>query len=165
MNPNRHHKAHVDDDDERASTDVRRRIPNHLSPCHPPLLGHGWRALTPQLLLLWTPVCNEDVRPSVLDLIEKNRKTIDAVKQALEKDPLYTAEKHDDLWIFRFVLSHKKKVKEAVKAATSTLKYRKEHKLDVSWMFDNTQHPPAPGDTSPLSQSIENISLVARTGL
>lgn len=84
------------------------------------------------------PVCDEDDRPSVLDLIQENRKSIDAVKEELQKDPLYTIEKHDDLWILRFLLSHKKKTKAALKAGIATLKFRKERNLDNA---DVRQYP------------------------
>ena len=70
-----------------------------------------------------------DERPSVKELIETHRKKIDKVKQELSEHPLYDATKHDDLWILRFVLSHKK-TKPSVKAAKFTLEFRKEHSLD-----------------------------------
>jgi hypothetical protein len=77
------------------------------------------------------PLLDEyDVRPSVKDLILENRKMIDEVKQDLQSDPLYVADKHDDLWILRFLLSHKKHTKVALKAARATLLFRKEHNLD-----------------------------------
>lgn len=77
------------------------------------------------------PLLNEyDERPSVKALIEENRKIIDELKQGLLSDPLYDADKHDDLWILRFLLSHKKHTKVALKAAQTTLVFRKESKLD-----------------------------------
>jgi len=78
------------------------------------------------------PVNEHDKRLSVKDLIVENRDKIDKVKSDLVDDPLYDPKKHDDLWILRFVLSHKKKknMKNATKAAKTTLLFRKEHKLD-----------------------------------
>ncbi|KAI2510873.1 hypothetical protein MHU86_3494 [Fragilaria crotonensis] len=73
------------------------------------------------------PLVNEyDERPSVKALINKNRKIIDQMKQEL----LYDADKHGDLRILRFLLSHKKHTKAALKAAKTMLAFRKEHKLD-----------------------------------
>jgi hypothetical protein len=74
---------------------------------------------------------DEDDRPLIQDLIQKHRQTIDQVTEEVAKDPLFEATKHDDLWILRFVLSHKQKVKAAVKAARSTLAFRHQHKLDT----------------------------------
>ena len=77
------------------------------------------------------PVNEHDVRPAVKDLVAQNRVSIDKVKAILEKHPLFDySNKHDDLWILRFCLSHKKKTKDAVKAAEHTLAFRQEHKLD-----------------------------------
>lgn len=76
------------------------------------------------------PVSSHDTRPSVKDLIKENRKVIDKVKEGLKDDPLYDATRHDDLWIVRFVLSHKKKGKAALKAAKSTLLFREEFKFN-----------------------------------
>jgi CRAL/TRIO domain len=73
---------------------------------------------------------NQDDRPSIPELILAHRHSIDEVKAELLQEPEFDYEnKHDDLWILRFVLSHKKP-KKAVKAAKHTLAFRKEHKLD-----------------------------------
>ena len=77
------------------------------------------------------PVCPEDERLSAKDLIRDHRPQIDAVRAGIANDPLYDATKHDDLWIVRFVLSHKKKTKPAIAAAKATLEFRKEHNLDA----------------------------------
>jgi hypothetical protein len=77
------------------------------------------------------PVTARDDRPSVKDLIEEYRSLIDQVRDELHSDPLFNASKHDDLWILRFLLSHKKKIKQSVKAAKSTLAFRDEHQLDA----------------------------------
>jgi hypothetical protein len=52
------------------------------------------------------------------------------VAAALASDPLYQPNKHDDLWIERFLLSHKRNVTEGIKAAPYTLQFRTKHKLD-----------------------------------
>jgi hypothetical protein len=76
------------------------------------------------------PVDELDDRPSVKGLIEENRIVIDQVRIELEADPLYDAGKHDQLWILRFLLSHKLDKKRALKAAKTALIFRNEHKLD-----------------------------------
>jgi hypothetical protein len=75
------------------------------------------------------PVCPEDDRPSVKDLIKEHADKIAKIKEALLDHPLYEESKHDDLWILRFWLSHKKS-KAAIDAAKHTLAFRKEYKLD-----------------------------------
>ena len=93
------------------------------------------------------PLVNElDERPSVKELIDKHRTQIDSVAQRLQDDPLYDNTRHDDLWILRFVLSHKKKIGPAVKAAKYTLKFRVEHKLDAE---DLRPYPPNDGPDHP----------------
>ncbi|CAB9498710.1 expressed unknown protein [Seminavis robusta] len=75
------------------------------------------------------PICPEDERPSVKELIVKHSEKIAKIKAALADDPLYDPSKHDDLWILRFWLSHKKS-KSAIEAAKYTLEFRKKHNLD-----------------------------------
>lgn len=86
------------------------------------------------------PVCPEDVRLSVLDLIRDHSTAIAEVRGELETDPLFDANKHDDLWILRFILSHKKKTKSAVKAAKYTLGFRAQHRLDNLDIRDTPPH-------------------------
>jgi hypothetical protein len=87
------------------------------------------------------PVTPEDDRLSVKELIATHRESIDKIKVELDSDPLFDyPAKHDDLWILRFYLSHKK-VKPSVKAAKHTLLFRKEHNLDEkSLMSDPSPH-------------------------
>lgn len=87
------------------------------------------------------PVNASDSRPAVKDLIEQNRAAIDQVKKEIENNALFDPQKHDDLWILRFVLSHKKKLKDATKAARHTMSFRDEHKLDST---DIRFHPVGP---------------------
>lgn len=55
------------------------------------------------------PVCPEDDRKAVKDLITEYRAKIDKLRTALEDHPLFDYDnKHDDLWLLRFYLSHKK---------------------------------------------------------
>jgi len=105
------------------------------------------------------PVNEHDKRPSVKELIEKHRSVIDQVKQELGQDPLYDDTKHDDLWILRFVLSHKKKKKAVIKAAKHTLQFRREHKLDEE---DMRPYPPVGGPDHP--RKAANIRYAACNG-
>jgi CRAL/TRIO domain len=75
-------------------------------------------------------VSKEDCRPAVKDLIRTHQKMIGDITKKLQDDPLYDPIKHDDLWILRYVLSHKK-VDKSVAAAKKFLLYRKEKDLDA----------------------------------
>lgn len=48
----------------------------------------------------------------------------------MKEDPLYEPEKHDAIFLLRFLLSHKQKVQRAAKAVKDTLVFRKDHRLD-----------------------------------
>ena len=76
------------------------------------------------------PLSDRDDRPAVKDLLEKHQKEISKLTSELQEDPLYDASKHDDLWILRFVMSHQRRHKHALKAIKHTLEFRKEHSLD-----------------------------------
>ena len=76
------------------------------------------------------PVCDNDQRLSVKDLIVQHCNEIDQVRKGLINHPLYNAMKHDDLFILRFILSHKCHIKKSIKAACHTLEFRKQHQLD-----------------------------------
>jgi CRAL/TRIO domain len=84
----------------------------------------------------------DDDRPSIAELIREHRTSIDEIKMELLSEPEFDYEnKHDDLWILRFVLSHKKRKQTAVKAAKHTLAFRKEYELDER---DIRFSPPGP---------------------
>jgi hypothetical protein len=86
------------------------------------------------------PIDEFDDRPSVKSLILKYRNPIDQVRDELLSEPLYCTNKHDDLWILRFVISHKENLKAATKAAKYTMTFRKEHRLDekdIRYMLPN----------------------------
>lgn len=76
------------------------------------------------------PVNEGDERLALVDVLKEHRSLIDQVAAELANDPLYQSSKHDDLWIVRFLLSHKKNIKAAVKAAKHTLAIRAEYRLD-----------------------------------
>jgi CRAL/TRIO domain len=84
------------------------------------------------------PVNKYDERPSVKVLLTEHQKLIEQVRMELVLDPLYDRNKHDDLWIMRFIMSHKKKLKDSIKAAKRTLLFRKEYGLDDNDIRYNT---------------------------
>ena len=79
---------------------------------------------------------SDDKRPLVKDLLEKHASSIEAVRRAILSDengkPLFSSDsdRYDDIWILRFVLSHKGNAKKASKAALDTLQFREEMKLN-----------------------------------
>lgn len=90
------------------------------------------------------PICDEDERPAVRDLIATHRSAIDKLVDDIQdndRNNLFDKNKHDDLWILRFVLSHKGHHKPALDAALRTLKFRAENNLDSQ---DIRKYPPGP---------------------
>ena len=72
-----------------------------------------------------------DDRPLVSDLIAENASKIEALRELVKVDPLYDANRHDDLWLLRYLLSHTRGgVKAAAKAARYTLAWREENRMD-----------------------------------
>jgi hypothetical protein len=74
---------------------------------------------------------NDQNRPSVKALLLEYRDLIDQVREQLESEnSLYDPDKHDDLWILRFLISHKGNASKAIRAAETTLEFRRARKLD-----------------------------------
>ena len=77
---------------------------------------------------------DHDERPLIGDLLKKHASKIQSVRKIIESDPLYkkgnNSTLYDDIWILRFLLSHKNSVKSASKAAVKTMHFRNEHKLN-----------------------------------
>lgn len=73
-----------------------------------------------------------DDRPLISVLLKEHESAIDAIKNILKSNSLYQENitLYDDIWILRFVLSHKKKVSAAAKAALETIRFRAEKKLN-----------------------------------
>jgi len=71
-----------------------------------------------------------DERPFVKDLLAENSSAIATVKKAARTHPLYEPSRYDDIWILRFVLSHKRDTDAASHAAIATMEFRKEHNLN-----------------------------------
>lgn len=91
------------------------------------------------------PVNEHDKRPATRDLIRRHRHKITTFKERLSKHPLYDPIKHDDLWLLRYLLSHKT-VDQALPAAQNFLQYRKDLKLDDV----DLRHAP-PSSTCPIT--------------
>jgi CRAL/TRIO domain len=103
-------------------------------------------------------VSPHDKRPSTRDLIEKHRPMIDTFQELISKDPLYDPVKHDDLWLLRYILSHKT-VESALPAAKHFLKYRHELKLDEK---DIRREPPSVSNptTSKYFQCLRSDAMI-----
>jgi len=83
---------------------------------------------------------DNDNRPFIKDLLAKHSAAVEGVRNAIQSDEnkickdLYNhsdnANRYDDIWILRFVLSHKGNVTSASKAALATIRFRDEKKLN-----------------------------------
>jgi hypothetical protein len=85
------------------------------------------------------PLNAHDKRESVKALIEEHCEKIDKIKFEIAQEPLYDPTKHDDLWVLRFWLSHKK-TKDAIAAAKTTLDFRKKWDLDAKDIRKKAPH-------------------------
>ena len=83
-----------------------------------------------------------DPRPILQHLLYEYRPLIDAMGRSLRKKAVdgYDPKKHDDLWLLRFLLSHKSNPQKAFDAAKTTLSFRQEYKLDK--LGDIREYPP-----------------------
>jgi len=78
-----------------------------------------------------TPTTTENTnRPLVSDLMEKHSSKIQKVREKIQNHEFYFADLYDDIWILRFILSHKGAVDKAVKAAKHTMEFRHKYKLN-----------------------------------
>jgi len=79
-----------------------------------------------------------DDRPFISDLLTKHSVAIKSVQDIIQTDDVaqgicnkaINSERYDDIWILRFVLSHKGNVKSASKSALKTIHFREEKKLN-----------------------------------
>lgn len=72
-----------------------------------------------------------DDRPAVADLLAENSAEVAALRRALESYPLFDTHVHDELWLLRYILSHKKSgVAAAAAAARHTLEWRRDNRID-----------------------------------
>lgn len=109
------------------------------------------------------PVSPADNRPAVRDLLEKHSDDMESLRKLVTVDnPLYNADYHDDLWLLRFLLFHKKPAK-AAKAALNTMKYRSEHGLDVpeelGWLIPLVEGADIPDVFRPYTERLENDAV------
>ena len=76
---------------------------------------------------------SQDDRPFIEDLLVEHSSDIATVRAALQQtrpSALYDPSRHDDIWILRFVMSHKTDIDAASRAAIETIEFRREYKLD-----------------------------------
>lgn len=79
-----------------------------------------------------------DDRPFISDLLTEHSAAIKSVQEIIQADDAaqeicnkaINSERYDDIWILRFVLSHKGNVKSASKAALRTIQFREEKKIN-----------------------------------
>ena len=64
----------------------------------------------------------------MIELLRKHAVGVSALREQVSRDPLYDPQRHDDLWLLRFYLSHHVKggVAAAAAAARATLRHRHE---------------------------------------
>lgn len=86
-----------------------------------------------------------DERLSVKSLISKHQEKIESLRNELTGEDSFDPLKHDDLWLLRFLLSHKMKHKASLKAAKHTLSFRAKYELDKK---DIRYFPIGPGCTN-----------------
>jgi len=66
----------------------------------------------------------------VEDLLVEKRALVEALREALTGFEYFDPKKHDDLWLLRFILSHKGVVEKAAYAARTALEYRAARGID-----------------------------------
>lgn len=82
-----------------------------------------------------------DERPFIKDLLMENASDIDNVRAAIQTHPaLYEPSRYDDIWILRFVLSHKNDVDAASRAAIATMEFRKAYNLNEKDLRGKIRH-------------------------
>jgi len=71
-----------------------------------------------------------DERPLIKDLLAERSLDIDSVRNAIQSHSLYDPSRYDDIWILRYVLSHKKDSHAATRAAIATMEFRETYQLN-----------------------------------
>mmetsp|Transcript_37117 Transcript_37117/g.68156 ORF Transcript_37117/g.68156 Transcript_37117/m.68156 type:complete len:307 (-) Transcript_37117:54-974(-) len=105
-----------------------------------------------------------DERPLISDLLSEHSLAIEAVREGILADNIgqdlhnkaNNSKLYDEIWILRFILSHKSNVKAATKAALETMKFREERKLNE--LGDLRHRIKNFGDASEDNSSIEWLS-------
>lgn len=70
-----------------------------------------------------------DGRPLMQDLLQQHALKLAELRAILEKEDSYSKEHYDDIWMLRFLLTHKK-IPKASTAAIHTMNFRQERKLN-----------------------------------
>mmetsp|Transcript_30733 Transcript_30733/g.56958 ORF Transcript_30733/g.56958 Transcript_30733/m.56958 type:complete len:314 (-) Transcript_30733:97-1038(-) len=83
---------------------------------------------------------SHDERLFVKDLLEEHSSDIGTVRAAIQTHPLYDSSRYDDIWILRFVLSHKNDVDAASRAAMATMEFREAHNLNEKDLRGKIKH-------------------------
>ncbi len=95
-----------------------------------------------------TAACPEQRPPphgkeTVRHLLGIHRDAVEKLRVLVSTHPHFKAERHDSLWLLRYLLSHKLRVPAAAAAARSALQIRHERGLDEIAHFVRTQPPSA----------------------
>jgi len=80
-----------------------------------------------------------DERPLVKDLLKQYASKIAELRVIIENEDSYSKEHYDEIWMLRFLLSHRK-VSKASRAAIHTMKFRQERKMNELGDIRNKIH-------------------------
>ena len=95
-------------------------------------------------------------KQSVRELLVIHRDAVEKLRLLVSTHPHFKPERHDGLWLLRYLLSHKLSVPAAAAAARSALQIRHERRLDEIADFVRTQ----PAEAWPHFATIRPIAVV-----
>ena len=78
---------------------------------------------------------------SVRHMLDTHREDIESLRALVCTHPHFKPERHDGLWLLRYLLSHKLRVRAAAAAARKSLQIRHERQLDAIADFVRTKLP------------------------
>lgn len=84
-------------------------------------------------------LCDEQLNVAKLLLLHRTK--VDAMRTIVSMSPHFKPERHDGLWLLRYLLSHRLRVAAAAKAARAALQIRHELRLDEIANFVRTRPP------------------------
>jgi len=88
-----------------------------------------------------SPATDEhDERPLLKDLLVSRSLDINSVRNGIQSHPLYDPSRYDDIWILRYVLSHKKDTNAATRAAIATMEFRDTHQFNDRDLRGTIEH-------------------------
>lgn len=108
-----------------------------------------------------------DDRPLISDLLTEHASTIKSVREIIQDDESGkrllqksgNSERYDDIWILRYILSHKGNRTSAAKAALKTMQFRDERKLnELGDIRHRIQNKGDPEDAKRFSNNNMNTS-------